>query len=342
MADSFTNKYLERKRQLTGNSTVTKRTTVPSKNTSSNNHAEGEAVSSSGQGRSSGTSGSSRSGSSDSFTSGYLRRKQELSRPSIAQIDPFDLPQFDSSILPDVSTPNKKASQTSPSRVQQAIQERNYSPLDRANDIIQGALRQWAGGIGSAVGNVLDRTTSGTGWVKDYTLAELKTLRADNHMPGFADARIPTLQEVLDLIRPTGLRVNIELKTSILWYAGIEQKTLELVQAMGMQDRVIYSSFNHYSIEKVRELAPEAETAYLYSDIICDVEKYAAAHGVRGLHPGLWNVKMGDLLQVYLNSGLAVRVWTVNHAEDLRWLMGAGADVITNDPKLALEIRGSL
>ena len=160
MADSFTNKYLERKRQLTGNSTVTKRTTVPSKNTSSNNHAEGEAVSSSGQGRSSGTSGSSRSGSSDSFTSGYLRRKQELSHPSIAQIDPFDLPQFDSSILPDVSTPNKKASQTSPSRVQQAIQERNYSPLDRANDIIQGALRQWAGGIGSAVGNVLDRTTS--------------------------------------------------------------------------------------------------------------------------------------------------------------------------------------
>ena len=160
MADSFTNKYLERKRQLTGNSTVTKRTTVPSKSASSNNHAEGEAVSSSGQGRSSGTSGSSRSGSTDSFTSGYLRRKQELSRPSIAQIDPFDLPQFDSSILPDVSTPNKKASQTSPSRVQQVIQERNYSPLDRANDIIQGALRQWAGGIGSAVGNVLDRTTS--------------------------------------------------------------------------------------------------------------------------------------------------------------------------------------
>lgn len=160
MADSFTNKYLERKRQLTGNSTVTKRTTVPSKSTSSNNHAEGEAVSSSAQGRSSGTSGSSRSGSSDSFTSGYLRRKQELSRPSIAQIDPFDLPQFDSSILPDVSTPNKKASQTSPSRVQQAIQERNYSPLDRANDIIQGALRQWAGGVGSAAGNVLDRTTS--------------------------------------------------------------------------------------------------------------------------------------------------------------------------------------
>lgn len=188
----------------------------------------------------------------------------------------------------------------------------------------------------------LDRTTSGTGWVKDHTLAQLRQLCADNHMPGFAQARIPTLEEVLALVQPTGMLVNIELKTSILWYEGIEEKTLDLVRKMGMDSRVVYSSFNHYSIEKVRQLAPEAETAYLYSDIICDVEKYAAAHGVRGLHPGLWNVNMADLLQVYLGSGLAVRVWTVNDEADLRRLMLAGADVITNDPKLALEVRASL
>ena len=72
------------------------------------------------------------------------------------------------------------------------------------------------------------------------------------------------------------------------------------------------------------------------------MEKYAAAHGVQGLHPGLYNVKMADLLQRYLASGLAVRVWTVNGADDLRWLMEEGADVITNDPRLALEIRRGL
>ena len=41
-----------------------------------------------------------------------------------------------------------------------------------------------------------------------------------------------------------------------------------------MQDRVIYSSFNHYSIEEVRRLDPAAETAYLFSDVIFEVEKY--------------------------------------------------------------------
>lgn len=188
----------------------------------------------------------------------------------------------------------------------------------------------------------LDRTTDGTGLVRDHTLAQLQALCADNHMPGFADARIPTLREVLELIRPTPLLVNIELKTGVLWYEGIEQKALDLVREMGMADRVIWSSFNHYSIEEVRRLAPEAETAYLYSDIICGVERYAAAHGVRGLHPGLWNVKMTDLLQRYLASGLAVRVWTVDAAADLRWLLAAGADVITNDPPLALTVRAAL
>lgn len=188
----------------------------------------------------------------------------------------------------------------------------------------------------------LDRTTNGTGLVKDHTLAELQALCADNGMSGFAAARIPTLEEVLTLVKPGTMAVNIELKTGILWYDSLEEKALRLVESLGMQDRVIWSSFNHYSIEKVRQLAPDARTAYLYSDIICDVEKYAAARGVDGLHPGLYNVKMADFLQRYLTSGLDVRVWTVNEADDLRWLMKAGADVITNDPKLALEVRREL
>ena len=70
----------------------------------------------------------------------------------------------------------------------------------------------------------LDRTTNGTGLVKDHTLAELKKLCADNGMSGYGDVRIPTLQEVLELVKPSGMLVNIELKTGILWYEGIEKK----------------------------------------------------------------------------------------------------------------------
>lgn len=189
----------------------------------------------------------------------------------------------------------------------------------------------------------LERTTNGTGLVKEHTLAQLQALRADNHMEGFEAAHIPTLRQVLELVRPGDMQVNIELKTGILWYEGIEEKTLELVKELGMQDRVVYSSFNHYSIEEVRRLDPTAETAYLFSDVIFEVEKYAARRGVKGLHPALWHVKMADFLTDYLQSGLAVRVWTVNRPEDMRLLMERGVDaVITNDPALALQVRAEL
>ena len=79
----------------------------------------------------------------------------------------------------------------------------------------------------------LERTTNGTGLVKDHTLAQLQALRADNHMEGFEAARIPTLRQVLELVRPGDMQVNIELKTGILWYEGIEEKTLELVKELG-------------------------------------------------------------------------------------------------------------
>lgn len=188
----------------------------------------------------------------------------------------------------------------------------------------------------------LERTTNGRGLVKDHTLAQLQALRADNRMEGFASARIPTLRQVLELVRPGTMQVNIELKTGILWYQGIEEKTLRLVKELGMQHRVVYSSFNHYSIGQVRRLDPEAETAYLFSDVIVDLEQDAARRGVKGLHPALWHAKMADLLTGYLNSGLAVRVWTVDRPADLEELMDRGVDaVITNDPALALQVRAA-
>lgn len=91
--------------------------------------------------------------------------------------------------------------------------------------------------------------------------------------------QIPTLREVLEQVKPGGMEVNIELKTGIYWYPGLEEKTVELVKAAGMENRVIYSSFNHYSVQKVLELDAEAETAYLYSDVLLNVENYAKIPG---------------------------------------------------------------
>ena len=175
----------------------------------------------------------------------------------------------------------------------------------------------------------IDRTSTGKGYVRDYTLEELKKFSFHNHMEKYKGVKIPTLREVLELVKPGKMEVNIELKTGIFWYPDIEEKTMKIVEEAGMEDRVIYSSFNHYSVQKVRSLDEKAETAYLYSDVMLDVEKYAQNTGVCGF-----------FLEKYKASGLKVRVWTVNREKDMKKFIEEDLEaVITNYPDTALTVR---
>ncbi len=121
----------------------------------------------------------------------------------------------------------------------------------------------------------IDRTSNGTGWVKDYTFEQLRTFNFNKIHPEAGHADIPLMQEVFDLLKPTNLMINIELKTGIFDYEGIEEEIIEMVRANGFQDRVIYSSFNHYSALKVRQLDPNAKVAFLYEDGPIDMPEYA-------------------------------------------------------------------
>ena len=186
----------------------------------------------------------------------------------------------------------------------------------------------------------IDRVSDGSGFVKDYTLAELKALNFNKTHPEYQNVKIPTLREVYEALKPTGMTINVELKTGIFWYKGLEKKVLELTKEMEMEDRVIYSSFNHYSIQQMKKIVPEAETAYLYSDVILNVAEYAKNTKVDGLHPAVYHVKMADFLKEYLGSNLNVRVWTVNEKADMKWLIDAGVTaIITNYPDMAVQIK---
>ena len=110
----------------------------------------------------------------------------------------------------------------------------------------------------------VSRTSDGYRDVKDYKLSELRALRiARNTMP----TTIPTLEEVLRLLRPhcrrTGLLINIEFKTGKYRYEGIESKVISIVKKMDMEKFVIYSSFLTDSIIKVKEIDKKAHTAIL-------------------------------------------------------------------------------
>ena len=73
----------------------------------------------------------------------------------------------------------------------------------------------------------IDRVSDGSGFVKDYTLAELKILNFNKTHPEYQDVKIPTLREVYEALKPTGMTINVELKTGIFWYKDLEKKLRE-------------------------------------------------------------------------------------------------------------------
>ncbi len=78
----------------------------------------------------------------------------------------------------------------------------------------------------------VNRTTNGKGAIKDKTLAEIKALNAGSWFDEkYASTKVPTLKEVTDLLIARNYRgiVEIELKTNVEDYPGIEEKVSDLM-----------------------------------------------------------------------------------------------------------------
>ena len=185
----------------------------------------------------------------------------------------------------------------------------------------------------------LERVSDGTGYIKDYTLEELKRFTFHKTHPEYESARIPTLEEVYGLLKPTGLEINVEIKTGILFYPGIEEKLYELERAMGMEGRIIYSSFNHYSAMKMKKLDPKSRVGLLYSEGFIDIPSYAARLGADALHPALYDLQYERYLEDCRKNNLLLHVWTVDEETQIRSLVENGIDaVITNKPDVARRV----
>lgn len=132
----------------------------------------------------------------------------------------------------------------------------------------------------------VDRTTDGIGSVCEHTLAELKKMRIEAG-EGRAE-RIPAMEEVLDLLEKrlrNGLKLNIELKNSQIDYPGMERKIIELIHRRGLQESIVYSSFSALSLERIKQIDPEADTGILDGKVSDCLYKLKGGCGANALHP---------------------------------------------------------
>jgi glycerophosphoryl diester phosphodiesterase len=188
----------------------------------------------------------------------------------------------------------------------------------------------------------MERTTDGTGAVAELTLAELRRVDACNGLGEYAGTVIPTLAEVFTALAPGRLTINVELKALTEFRPGIEPVVAELIAAHDLADRIVVSSFNHYSLKTLQQLAPTLRLGLLLAENLYLPWEYAAEFGAAAIHPRWEVLRVPGMVEYARAAGIAVHPWTVNTEADLAWVFGLGVDaVITDHPDRALRIRGA-
>lgn len=262
----------------------------------------------------------------------------------------------------------------------------------------------------------LERTTNGHGFVKDYTLDELKIFRTKsvprvqalkndaleevenskaakleyNQFDGFDKEsnfsnktnnnitytdktkigeytrdeveyfqnkdgeEIPTLRELLELFSQSDLKVlNLELKNSIIEYASLEEKVLNIIDEFNLRDKVVISSFNHLSLKKIRELEKRRSKSNesiennkqiilgaLTESTLFNVPKYLQAISAECYHPYFPSILNEEYMKAIKKAGIKVNTYTVNEASDMKKVISVGVDsIITNEVELLNFVR---
>lgn len=185
----------------------------------------------------------------------------------------------------------------------------------------------------------VQRTTTGSGRLVQLEWPELSRLRI-RRGEEVLDERLPLLEEVLDLLAPTALVLNVELKDGNEPYPGMDRQVDAAVRAAGMTGRVVLSSFNHVQLAGTRDAGLGHPLGLLYGEPLWAAEEYATRFGAQAVHPPAETLDEPGLLERFRGAGLAVHVWTPNAREELERMVGLGVDaVITDEVALALEVR---
>ena len=154
----------------------------------------------------------------------------------------------------------------------------------------------------------VDRTTDGSGFVRDFNFCEFRGLNAAAHDEGFAPERPAALEELLEMTaaHPTML-LNLELKDyphieGDEWAFETAEKTIELVEKYGLGKRIILNSFSGKLLKYINgrygrryplhgfypyyHMGAEAAEAEEYLDVACLFHTQQNADGSSSALPG--------------------------------------------------------
>ncbi|MBO1582431.1 glycerophosphodiester phosphodiesterase [Bacillus sp. XF8] len=216
----------------------------------------------------------------------------------------------------------------------------------------------------------VDRTTNGTGEVRDKTLSEIKSLDAgswfneaypEKAKQEYVGQKVPTLEEIFQKYGRS-MKYYIETKSPDV-YPGMEEKLLGLLEKYNLvgqnmsSSRVMIQSFSQESLKKIHSMnqnIPLVQLLWYYPNENNEIIEWSGVtHAPKsvtnqdfqtikeyaiGIGPNLRNDN-GELIinEPYMKkareNGLLIHPYTINEKEDMRLLIGWGATgMFTNYP----------
>ena len=182
-------------------------------------------------------------------------------------------------------------------------------------------------------------------FLKTLTTAEMRQFVSpqDRALYSSGEVRLPTLRQTLELAQRTGMMVNIEIKTLPRMYPGLTEAVVELVVAMGLETRVLISSFDHEQLLEVRRLNKRIATGVLTSDRLAKPASYLRLLDADAYNPCCYD-DYDSLGFRSVNGALdprgienvraahrGVNVWTCNRKDQMRQLIAAGVTGLISD-----------
>jgi glycerophosphoryl diester phosphodiesterase len=192
----------------------------------------------------------------------------------------------------------------------------------------------------------LQRTSNGHGRVSGLTLAELSELDFSSWHPGAPpepEIGILTLDRLLTTALSAGrpLRLLVETKHPSRYGARVEESLVQLLtrhglhSAAGARQRgvtVTVMSFSPLAVRRIRTLAPDLPTVFLFEWATPSVWDGRAPAGADLLGPGIKALRnRTEVVRRAHDRGTEVYVWTVNEPADVELVLRLGVDGVISD-----------
>lgn len=195
----------------------------------------------------------------------------------------------------------------------------------------------------------LRRTTDGFGFVKNLDYADLLKYSAGiKFNKVYVDEKIPTLEQVIDLINGR-VELVIETKYSYLYYPNIERHILNIIKNKNAFEWCKIISFNDRALFRVHKLNKQIRTGKLFVskspnlplsyDTTINFKPLERYHFVDEIIVQHKYASQALIDKVH-GFGKQLHVWTVNDSETIEKLINKGVDGIISDyPNLLLKYK---